>query len=163
MRPMKRMLAAFSAALLLSGVFFLQLPGCGRGGTDAERIKAAVKEMAEGAEAKDFGRVKKHIAKDYHDPSGNDYDALKGIMLYYFMQQGDIGVFLRRHQVDVNGGRARMSLNAVITRGAKVSDIKDIGKAEAAGFIFDLTFEKRGGDWLLVSAVWRQVGIMEAM
>lgn len=163
MRPIKRIFVAFPAALLLSGAFFLSLPGCGKGGTDADRIKAVVKEMAEGAQAKDISRVKKHIAKEYMDPTGNDYNALKGIMLYYFMQQGDINIFLRRQQVEVKGDRAKMSLNAVISRGAKVSDIKEIGQAEAAGFIFDLTFEKRGSDWLLVSAVWRQVGIMEAV
>lgn len=160
---MKRMFVAFSAALFLSGAFFLSLPGCGKGETDADRIKATVKEMVEGAEAKDLARVKKHIAKEYKDPSGNDYDALKGIMLYYFMQQGDINVFLRRQEIEVKDDRAKMSMNAVISRGAKVSDIKEIGQAEAAGFIFDLTFEKRGNDWLLVSAIWRQVGVMEAM
>jgi hypothetical protein len=160
---MKRMFVAFSAALFLSGAFFLSLPGCGKGESDADRIKATVKEMAEGAEAKDIARVKRHIAKEYRDPAGNDYDALKGIMLYYFMQQGDINVFLRRQELDVKGDRAKMSMNAVISRGAKVSDIKDIGQAETAGFIFDLTFEKRGSDWLLVSAIWRQVGITEAL
>ncbi len=163
MRPMKNMLAAFSAALFLSGAFFLLLPGCGKGETDTDKIKAVVKDMAEGAQAKDIARVKQHIAKEYKDPTGNDYDALKGIMLYYFMQQGDINIFLRRQEVEVNGNRAKMSMNAVISRGAKVSDIKDIGQAEASGFIFGLTFEKRGGDWLLVSAVWRQVGVLEAM
>ena len=163
MRPMKSMPAAFSAALLLSGVFFLLVSGCGKDKTDADRIKAAVAEMAEGAQSKDFAMVKKHIAKEYRDPSGNDYDALKGLMLFYFMQQPDINIFLRRQQVEVNGDRAKMSMNAVISRGAKVSDIKDIGQAEASGFNFDLTFERRGGDWLLVSAVWRQVGVLEAM
>jgi hypothetical protein len=163
MRPMKNMLAALTAALFLSGVFFFLLPGCGNGGSDADKIEAVVKDMAEGAQAKDISRVKKHIAKEYQDPAGNDYDSLKGIMLFYFMQQGDINIFLRRQQVEVNGDRAKMSMNAVISRGAKVSDIKDIGQAEAAGFIFDLTFKRRGGDWLLDSAVWRQVGIMEAM
>lgn len=163
MRPMKNMLAAFSAALFLSGAFFLLLPGCGKGESDADKVKSVVADMAAGAEAKDIAHVKKHIAKEYRDPSGNDYDALKGLMLFYFMQRPDINVFLRRQQVEVNGDRAKMSMNAVISRGAKVADIKDIGQAEASGFIFDLTFQRRGGDWLLVSAVWRQVGVLEAM
>ena len=162
MRPMKRMPAAFLAALFVSGVFFF-LPGCGGGKTDADKIKAAVNDMAEGAQAKDFARVKKHIAKEYRDPSGNDYDALKAMMLYQFMQQGDLSIFLRRQQVEVAGDRAKMSVKAVISRGPKVSDIKDVGQTDSGGFIFDLSFEKRGGDWLLVSAVWRQVSVLEAM
>jgi len=149
--------------MVLLGVFCLALlPACSHE-SDADKIKDVIADMAAGAEAKDISRVKKHIAKEYKDPAGNDYDALKGIMLFYFMQQDSINVFLRRQEVEVNSGRGHAAVRAVISRGKKLGSVKDIVPEEAGGFVFDFTFDRRGGDWLLISATWRQVNVTEAL
>ncbi|MBI5190634.1 MAG: hypothetical protein HZA22_08150 [Nitrospirae bacterium] len=139
------------------------LHGCGGEQTDEDLIKAAIQEMAEGAEAKDLGRVKGHISDGYKDPAGNDYQALKGIMAFYFMQPESINVFLRRQEVEIRDGKGYATVRAVISRGAKAESVTDLVPSEAGGFIFDFTFEKEGGDWMLTSAIWRQVGMAEAL
>lgn len=151
----------FLLALLL-GVSAM-LPSCGDKDTDEDLIKAAISDMAEGAEAKDPGRIKEHISDSYKDPAGNDYRALKGIMAFYFMQPESINVFLRRQEIEIKDGKGYATVRAVISRGRKAEGITDLVPEQTGGFIFDFTFENEGGDWMLTSAIWRQVGMAEAL
>jgi hypothetical protein len=156
-----RVLTACVLALL---VFVpVVLPGCKGKVSDEERVWAVIKDMADAAEAKDAGRLKGHISKDYSDPAGNDYTAVKGLIAYQFLRTGSISVFLRRHDIKVEGARAHATVRAVISTGKKVSDVEEAERGGAGGFIFDLEFTRDGSDWLLSSAIWRQVGIAEAL
>ncbi len=153
-----------SFGLLLCALAFTgTLVSCSSGMTDEDRVWAAVKDMADAAEKKDIGRLKDHISKSYRDPSGNDYDQLKGFILYHFMRSGDISVFLRKHEVSVKGDKAYVTVRAVISKGRKVSDVSEAEPGSTGGFIFDLEFERDGSDWLMSSAIWRQVSITEAL
>jgi len=139
------------------------LHGCKGTMSDEDRVWAVIEDMAQAAEAKDPGRLKDHISKDYSDPAGNDYKAIKGLIAYQFLRTGNITVFLRRHEIKVEGGHARATVRAVISTGRKVSDAADAEPGSSGGFVFDLEFVRDGSDWLLTSAIWRRVGIAEAL
>ena len=149
-----------AALLVLPAVL---LDACGGGMSEEDRVKVVIGDVVKAAGDKDLDGVKRHISKRYRDPAGNDYEALKGIVLFYFMQPEGISLFTRRQRVEVKGDKAIVTLNAVISRGQKVKSIKDLVPAESGGFVFDLTFEREGGKWLLTSATWRQVGMAEAL
>jgi len=157
---MKTILVLFAALVILSLAI---LPSCKPKVSDEEQIKAAVVEMAKAAEAKDVSAVKGHISKNYKDPAGNDYNAMKGILAYYFMQPEGISVFLREQKVELRGEKGYDTVRAVISRGGKVDSAVSVLPSEAGGFILDLTFEKEDGDWMLTSAIWREVGVGEAL
>jgi len=153
--------AVFILALLV--LVPVVLNGCKGEISEEDRVWAVIKDMAQAAEAKDPGRLKDHISGGYSDPAGNDYTAIKGLIAYQFLRTGDISVFLRRHDIKVEGDRANATVRAVITTGRKVSDVADAEAGSAEGFIFDLEFVRDGSDWLLSSAIWRRIGITEAL
>ncbi|HEX9860233.1 MAG TPA: hypothetical protein VGB23_03450, partial [Nitrospirota bacterium] len=145
--------------VLLTASLALMTPGCGKGVSEEDAVRAVIEDMADAANHKDAGRLKEHISGSYKDPGGNDHDALKGIIAYNFIRADSINVFLRKTDIKVNGDRAHATVRAVISRGGKVESMADLVPESAAGFIFDFEFTKDGSDWLLTSAIWRQVGV----
>lgn len=139
------------------------LGGCAEKLPDEDAVRAVIKDMADAANHKDASRLKSHISKAYSDPAGNDYDALKGIIAYHFISADSINVFLRKTDVEVKGDKAYATVNTVISKGNKVESISDLVPESAGGFIFDFEFVRDGSDWLLTSAIWRQVGVAEVL
>jgi len=156
-----RLLAAAVFAVLAIGLFGTS--GCGGKMTDEEQVRAVIKDMAEAAEARDARRIKEHISPDYSDPSGMDYDQLKGFLALQMMQSEHITVFLRKTDVEVVGDKAYATVRAVIARGEKPAANENDTDTQRSGFVFDLTFEKREGEWLMSKAIYRQVPIMKAL
>ena len=150
----------FILALMVFPVF---LPACKGKVTEEDAVKAVIQDMAGFAQKKDVYGVMKHVAPEYSDSSGNNYDSLKGMLAMYFIQPEGISVFLRKQHIEVKGDKAAAVVNAIVSRGKKVEDLKDLLPTEAAGFVFDLSFKKVDGDWKLTSALWRRVVIAEVL
>jgi hypothetical protein len=142
------------SAFVLLFALVVFLPACKGKPNDEDAVKAVMKEMADSAGKKDISGVMKHIARDYKDASGNDYGQIKGVLAMYFIQPEGISVFLRKQHIEVKGEKAAAVVNAVVSRGQAT---------EASGFVFDLSFKKMDGEWMLTSALWRQVGIGQAL
>lgn len=153
------------AFLVAAGIIILSLlaAGCGRGASDEDAVRAVIEDMADAASIKDIARLRGHISKDYKDPAGNDYNALRGFIALQFLRGDNITVFLRRQVIEVEGDKAYATVRAVISTGDKVESVTDIIPESTGGFAFDFTFTRDGSDWLLSSAVWDQVGVAEAL
>jgi len=156
-----RLLALIVFAALAAGI--VGTTGCGKKMTDEEQVKAVIKDMADAAEAKDARRIKDHISPDYSDPSGMDYDQIKGFLALQMMQSEHITVFLRKTDVEVAGEKAYATVRAVIARGEKPAANENDTDTERGGFVFDLTFVKHDGEWLMTKAIYRQVPIMKVL
>jgi len=149
--------------MLFAAVFIVTLAGCGGEMTDEEAVKAVVEDMAEAAEAKDAGRIKDHISRDYSDPGGMGYQEMKAFLALQMMQSEHISVFLRKVDVEVKGDKAYANVRALIGRGEKPAANEEDPGTDRSGFVFDLTFVKQDGDWLMTEAIYRQVPVMEAL
>ncbi len=157
--PLKSVLVLLLVLMAFSAV----LPACKGKQAGEEAVRAVIKDMAESAGKKDVSGVMKHIDREYKDAEGNNYDAIKGVLTMYFVQLESINVFLRKQHIEVKGDKAAAVVNAVVSRGRKVQDVKDLLPTEAGGFVFDLSFENKDGNWVVTSALWRQVGVAQAL
>jgi ketosteroid isomerase-like protein len=148
------------AALLLC---LLGLASCGEKMSEEDRVRAVIQDMADAAEAKDARRIKDHISPDYSDPHGMDYQEIKGFIAIQMMQSMHISVFIRKTEVEIKADKAYATVKAIIARGDKPAANEEDTDTQRSGFIFDLTFRKTGGEWMMTEAIHRQVPIMEAI
>lgn len=122
--------------------------------TDEDRLKKIVKILAEAGSNKDIKTIKEYISKDYHDPKGNDYDGLKGLLAYYFLQHPRISIFITEQHVNLKGETATVEARAVLTSGREIKSVKDLLPEGMSYYIFLIDFKKIDGDWMIYSADW---------
>ncbi len=129
----------------------LSLAACGGSEGPEEKIRAQIAALAEAAEDGEIGPFSDAIADDYADLRGNDRRqalmTVRGVML---RAGGGLAVFPDVQQVtlitdDLAEARVR-------TRFAD-ADL-DRFALQTAVYTFLVTFERDGGDWLIVSARW---------
>ena len=114
---------------------------------------------ARAAEAKDVAAIQKHVARDYLDPQGNDYNGLRELLLFHFRRAETVTVFLRRTEVTVDGDEARVTTAAILARGRKGEHPRDLLPESADAYLFHIRFSKRDDVWLAVSARWESIGL----
>ena len=145
-----------SHAVVLTLLIFVM--GCSRP-SDEAAIRAVVDKAVEAAESKDAGGFMKLISKDYKDDSGNDYNAVKGILLYQLFRSDNVRVFIRGLDVEIKGDKAVVNAKAVLTRGADVKGLKDIPPEAASVMMFSVVLRKEDCKWKAVAAKWEQTGV----
>ncbi len=145
---------------LLLSVLLVFMFGCGGDVTEEDRVRAVIDKVAEAAEARDVKAFMKNISKDYRDDFGHDYNGIKSILFYQFMWAEKVSVFVRSTDVEVDGAVAIAETNVVLIMGKVVENLADIIPEDAAGYRFNLVFNKEDGDWKVRSAAWEDVGIM---
>src|SRR5574340_240093 len=74
--------------------------------TEQDRIKKLVASVQKAAENKDIKEILSRVAKDYRDPQGNDYAAIKDILLYYVFKHQALSVIITNLDVTVSGESA---------------------------------------------------------
>ena len=129
----------------------LSLAACGGSEGPEEKIRAQIAALAEAAEDGEIGPFGDAIADDYADLRGNDRRqalmTVRGVML---RAGGGLAVFPDVQQVtlitdDLAEARVRTRFtDADLDRFA----------LQTAVYTFLVTFERDGGDWLIVSARW---------
>lgn len=134
------------------------LAGCARH-SDEEEIRGLVRSSVEAAEGKDLASFMKAVSKDYRDDQGNDYNGVKGILLFQFMRQGNIKVYLMHVEVRVEGTTAFCEARAALLRGQDVKALKDIVPQDADVLRFNIIFKKEKDGWKAVGAGWERAGL----
>lgn len=134
------------------------LPSCARRASEEELVKETLAKVARAAEEKDMAGVMRAISRKYADDSGNDYNAVKGIVFYEVMKPGRVRIFIRKDDVEVKQGTALAQVRAIITSGGAAEGIKDIVPENADGFLFSIVLKKEDGAWKAVSARWESIG-----
>jgi len=122
--------------------------------TDEERLREIVKTLAEAGSRKDIKTIKEYISKDYHDAKGNDYNELRSLLAYYFLQHPRISVFITEQEVNLKEDMATVQAKAVLTSGKEIKSLRDIVPEGMSFYIFIIDFKKFDSDWLIVSADW---------
>lgn len=122
--------------------------------TEEGRIKEIVKTLAEAGSRKDIKTIKEYISKDYHDPKGNDYDALRSLLAYYFLQHPRISIFITDQTINLKENSATVEAHAVLSSGKEIKSLSDIIPEGMTFYVFIIDFRKVNGDWLIFGADW---------
>ena len=146
-----------SVLILITALVML---GCSRESTEEERIRGVIEEAAEAVRSKEIKGVMRHVSESYNDTGGNDYDSIKGLLFFRMMRPGQISVFVRVTEVQVEGRVARVEAKAFVVRGKKIESIKDIIPEEAEGLAFSIIFRLEDGEWKVLSGEWDEVGVL---
>ncbi|MBI5826113.1 MAG: hypothetical protein HZB22_00020 [Deltaproteobacteria bacterium] len=134
------------------------LPGCARHG-DEEEIRGLIRLSVEASEGKDLASLMKAVSKDYRDGHGNDYNGVKGVLLFQFMRPGNIKVYIRHVEVKVEGTTAICEVRAALLRGQDFKELKDIVPQDADVLRFNIIFKRERDGWKAVSAEWARAGL----
>ncbi|OGP33716.1 MAG: hypothetical protein A2X93_05880 [Deltaproteobacteria bacterium GWC2_56_8] len=126
---------------------------------DEERIRASVSNAVEAAEAKDVKALMRFISKEYADDRGNDYNGVKGILVYQLLRPEPVKVFLRGLSIEVKGDAALVDAKAITMRGRNIKSLSDIVPDEAEAYRFSILFKNESGDWKVRSASWEPIGL----
>ncbi|HEY4717035.1 MAG TPA: hypothetical protein VII00_08015 [bacterium] len=143
------------ALVLISGVFFVQ--SCTKQ-TDDYKIREIVNSVADAASKKDIKTIKKHVSVDYRDKKGNDYNGLRGMLAYYFLQHPRISVFITEVSVEISAGSAEVFIRTVLTSGEDVKSLSDILPTNMSIYEFIIDFKKEGDNWVITGADWYRAG-----
>ena len=144
--------------VLIAFFCFLILSACTKSISEEDKLKAIVYEVAEAGQKKDIDGVRKNISKSYRDQEGNDYDAVRSLLLYHFIRAETVSIFVRSVDAEVKGDTALVKANVILVRGKEVKSIKDIIPESAVGYRFEMIFKKENKDWKVVSGIWQNVG-----
>ncbi len=134
------------------------LPGCGKRSTDEELVRGVVDKAVRAAEGKDAAAFMKLVAKDYSDDEGNDYNGVKGILVYELLRKENLRVFVRSLAIEVKGNEALIDARVALVRGMDSESLKDIIPENAEGMRFNVVLRKQGGGWKAISAKWAPIG-----
>ncbi len=127
-----------------------------------DQVRKVVYKARDAVEAKNVSHFMRHVATNYTDDYGNDYESLRALLFADFMRPGAIKVFIIGLDVEVSGMAARVEGKAVVVRGRDLSNVKSIGDVipdEADAFEFSFIFTNNGSKWQVVGGNWQPVGL----
>jgi hypothetical protein len=124
---------------------------------EKEKVKKVITAVQTGVEEKSIRGVTAHIAKDYNDPEGNNFEALRGLLLGYFLRYPKISGYITHLDISVNGASARATLKAILTSGRKTGSVSDVVPEQLGIYRFDVEFRNESGNWKITSARWSEV------
>ena len=143
------------AGVLISVLAVVSLAACSKK-TDADRIRAVINAVQKAAEDRDVRETLSHVDKNYKDPAGNDYQAIKSMMLYYFFRHQKISIIVSNLETAVNGASASAHFQAILS--GRTGSADNILPDALSAYRFDVSFQNDQGDWKIVSARWEPWG-----
>lgn len=138
--------------VVLALLSFWSVTGCHEE-TEEDRIAKIITAVQKAAEKKNIQEMLSNISKKYHDPQGNDYQGIKGRMLFYFLRHRRISAIVSGMDIHVAVPSATASFQAILS-GRTGSELL---LPEALGaYRFFVSFERETGDWKITSAKWER-------
>ncbi|MHB8844567.1 MAG: hypothetical protein ACYC7L_07420 [Nitrospirota bacterium] len=150
---MKRSRPALMIILLL-----LPLAGGCPKETEEDRVKKVITSVQKAAEEKKISAVLDHIAKNYLDPQGNDYNGIKGLLAFYFFRHQKVSVYMPNIDTVVTGQTAKALFQAVLTGRGTGESASGILPEALGAYNFEVLLSRTGGDWVVTSATWARAG-----
>ena len=128
--------------------------------SDADVIKAKLAKATDAAEDADVRGVTDFVAEDFK--AGDEFDkaALKGYLAGRLLRGDKITIVRRNEAVTVDGANATASFDAALLSGDR-KQLKGLVPNRLGSYHFDLTLQKRDGDWLVTKAAWKQIPATE--
>ena len=124
-----------------------------RGAPDeAERVRQAILEMAEGAERADLKMTMAPVSTTYRDDDGLTRDRLKGYLFMEFRRRGPLHTLLSPIEVSLadDGRSATASFTAVVGEGAE-GVVGELLPQSGDVFAFELTLQREADAWRITS------------
>jgi len=144
-----------SARQLLLWLFCCVLTGCGEPPTEPEEaVRAWVATGQRFAEDKDRRGLVDMISPAYADRRGNDRDDIENMFRLYFLRQHNIKLLTNIEDIRVfDDSAAELSLKV----GMAATNEGVLGFS-ADAYHFEMELVRDGGNWLLISGRWGEVG-----
>lgn len=134
------------------------LPNCHKE-TEEEKIKNLIAGIQKAAGEKDTRTVLGYLSKTYHDPQGNNYDGIKGLLLFYFMRHQQVHVYVPNLDISIENNAAKSSFQAVLTGAGEDAEAAKRLLPESLGvYDFSVFLQKESGEWKITSAKWERMG-----
>ncbi len=156
---MQRMFISLVLIIGMTIIAVLSLTSCHKA-TEEDKIKNIIAGIQKAAAEKDARTVLGHLSKSYHDPQGNDYDGIRGLLLFYFMRHRQVHVYVPNLDIAIENYAAQASFQAVLTGAGE--GVAEGGKGllpEALGvYAFNVAMQKESGEWKITSAKWERMG-----
>jgi len=131
------------------------LCACGTPSTGPEaEIRGWLDRGVAATEAKERGELMDMISPAYADTRGYNRASVGNILRAYFLRMNKIELITTVNEIAIMGDTAAEVLLTVGMAGTKDSLLG----FSADAYAFSLELEKRGGDWLLISARWGELG-----
>lgn len=130
------------------------LHGCGSGDSPEDEVRRWLADAQAAVEAEDSGTLVNMLADNYTDARGNDKNGIDQALRFWFLRQDSIVLISNIEDIRISGDTA-----AQVTLKAGMAGSNDAAfgfSADAYGF--ELELEKDGGEWLLVTARWGELG-----
>jgi hypothetical protein len=122
-----------------------------------EQVRAAVREMEEGAEKRDLARVLDQVSESFRSPSLGDRADLKRLLVGEFFRGGGIRVATLQSEVRPEAdGRIRFLGRLAVAR-AGGQGLAAVTEGELRQLHVDALFADEGGHWRVVEAMVRPV------
>ncbi|MDD3845090.1 MAG: nuclear transport factor 2 family protein [Syntrophorhabdaceae bacterium] len=140
-------------------VFFMvvAVPGCSKE-SEEEKVGKVITDVQAAAEEKDVKKIINHLADTYNDPQGFDRDAVRRVLLGYFLGHPKITAYITYLKISVDGPSARAAFQTVLTSGKKTGSPTDVIPESLGVYRFDVSLEKESGGWKVTSARWERIG-----
>lgn len=142
--------------IAVAGFLFAFVPACHKE-TEEDKVKKVITSVQQASEEKNIKKIITSLSKTYHDPQGNDYDSIKGLLLGYFFQHQKVHVYIPDIAITVEGASAKAEFQAVLT-GGQTGSVADIVPESLGVYSFVVSFQKEEQEWKVVSALWNRVG-----
>ncbi len=146
---------AWPRALTPAAALLLLAAGCGGPATEPEEeLREWIARGVAAAEAKDRRQLLDMVSPAYADARGNRRDDIDRILRVYFLRMNRIELITSVEEISVIGDSVA---EVVLQAGMAGTHDGVFGfSADAYRFVFEL--EKKGGEWLLISARWGEWG-----
>ena len=138
------------AVLLATGIV-----ACGGSpGSAEDELRAWVDRGHEAAERKDRGALVDMISPTYSDARGNSRNDIENLFRYYFLRAKKVGFLVSVDDIEIFDDSAAQVM-LTVAMGATTDSMLGFN---ADAYEFELELEHIGGEWLLVSGRWNDVG-----
>jgi hypothetical protein len=150
--------SAVTASLLLALACAL---ACSRDATTPEdRIRAVLAALEEGAEARDAGSMKEHVAESYVDAQGNDKRAIAQLVAFQLLRNQSVYLLTRVREVAILAPGQGSAEVYVAMAGTPIEGPEALVGLRADLYRFDLQLaEEPDGEWRVRSAQWRPAAV----
>lgn len=119
-----------------------------------EQLRAWVKRGHEAALQKDRRALVEMISPAYSDSSGNSRKDIENLFRIYFLRQQRVALLTRVIDIRVFEASAAELILEVGMAGTN----DGVLGLSADAYRFEMELENDGGDWLLISARWGEIG-----
>jgi hypothetical protein len=131
------------------------ISGCHRD-TEKEKIEKTLSAVRAAAENRDSRGVLSQISKTYRDEQGNDYEAIRGLLLFYFFRHQSITIIMTDLDTGIRGGEADARFQAILS--GRTGSAGNVLPEALGAYRFTVKLARESGEWKITSAKWERFG-----